>query len=108
MTNDDVRGMIPFTRLKTFSTIFSFLYLTGTSSTPNPMTNTALESTGKVYGFWNGLWDGMTAIFAFIGNLFGGQYGVYQVHNNGNWYDFGFLLGIGAFAGGASISAREQ
>ena len=73
--------------------------------TPNPMTNTALESTGKVYGFWNGLWDGMTAIFAFIGNLFGGHYGIYQVHNNGNWYDFGFLLGIGAFASGSSSAA---
>ncbi len=70
--------------------------------TPNPMTNTALESTGKVYGFWNGLWDGLTAIFAFIGNLFGGHFGIYQVYNNGGWYDFGFLLGVGVFAKGST------
>ena len=76
--------------------------------TPNPMANTPLESTGQVYGFWNGLWDGMTAIFAFMGNIFGGHFGIYQVHNNGGWYDFGFLLGVGAFAGGASSSSRRR
>ena len=76
--------------------------------TVNPMKNTPLEETGKVYGFWNGLWDGWTAVFAFIGNLFGGHYGVYQVHNNGNWYDFGFLLGVGAFAGGSSSAASRR
>ncbi|MFH1295331.1 MAG: hypothetical protein ABIH84_02015 [bacterium] len=76
--------------------------------TANPMKGVALEETGKVYGFWNGLWDGFTAIFAFIGNLFGGHWGIYQVHNNGNWYDFGFLLGIGGFSGGASSSATSS
>jgi len=50
----------------------------------------------------------MTAIFAFIGNIFGGHFGIYQVHNNGGWYDFGFLLGVGAFAGGASSSSRRR
>lgn len=74
--------------------------------TANPMKGVALEYTGRVYGFWNGLWDGFTATFAFIGNLFGGHWGIYQVHNNGNWYDFGYLLGIGAFSGGA-LSRRH-
>jgi hypothetical protein len=76
--------------------------------TANPMKGVALEETGKVYGFWNGLWDGMTAGFAFLFNLFGGHYGIYQVHNNGNWYDFGFLLGVGAFAGGSSSAASSR
>ena len=76
--------------------------------TENPMKNIPLEETNKVYGFWNGLWDGLTAIFAFIGNLFGGHFGVYQVHNNGGWYDFGFLIGIGAFAGGGSSAATRR
>lgn len=79
-------------------------------ATANPMKGVALEQTGKVYGFWNGLWDGMTATFAFIGNLFGGHYGIYQVHNNGNWYDFGFLIGVGAFSGsvGSAASSRRH
>jgi hypothetical protein len=51
-------------------------------------------------GFWQGLWDGWTAVFAWIGNLFGGNYGIYNSGASG-WYDFGFLLGIGAFTGGS-------
>lgn len=83
------------------------LILTACGS-PNPMRGTALEETGKVYGFWNGLWDGLTAVLAFIGNLFGGHYGIYQVHNNGGWYDFGFLLGIGAFAKGSTSAVSYR
>ena len=55
-----------------------------------------------IHGFWKGLWDGMTACIAFIIHLFGGHTNIYEVHNNGGWYNFGFLIGIGAFAKGAS------
>ncbi len=76
-------------------------------ATPNPLRNVPLEQTNQVYGFLSGLWDGVTAIFAFIGNLFdNGRYGIYQVHNNGNWYDFGYLLGIGAFSSGFTASVK--
>lgn len=74
----------------------------------NPMEDVPLQETGRVYGFWNGLWDGWTAGFAFIGNLFGGEFGIYQVHNNGNWYDFGFLLGIGGFTGGSHLTYSRK
>ena len=87
--------------------VFIVLMLTA-CGTENPMKNIPLEQTGKIYGFWRGLWDGLTATFAFIGNLFGGHYGLYQVHNNGNWYDIGFLLGIGAFAAGGSSTIRRR
>ena len=48
-------------------------------------------------GFWWGLWNGWTAVISFIGHLFDNNIAVYDVNNNGGWYDFGFLLGIGAF-----------
>ena len=55
----------------------------------------------KVYNFWSGLWHGMTAGFSFIGSLINPEkYVVYAVNNNGGWYNFGFLLGVGAFTGG--------
>jgi len=53
-----------------------------------------------ISGFWGGLWDGMTACLAFIIHLLGGHTGIYEVHNDGGWYDFGFLIGIGAFTKG--------
>ena len=58
--------------------------------------------TGKVYGFWNGLWHGMIAGFTFIGSLFNHDIAVYAVNNNGGWYNFGFLLGVGAWSGGGT------
>jgi hypothetical protein len=55
--------------------------------------------TGKVYGFWNGLWHGMIAGLTFIGSLFNHDIAVYAVNNNGAWYNLGFLMGAGASLG---------
>ena len=57
---------------------------------------------GNEYGFWGGLWHGIIAPFSFIGSLMSDNIAVYAVNNNGGWYDFGFLLGVGAFLGGSS------
>ena len=73
--------------------------------TATPFVGKPLEETGQVYGFFYGFWDGITAILAFIGNLLGGHFGIYQIHNDGNWYDLGFLLGVGAFTKGATSAA---
>ena len=48
-------------------------------------------------GFFWGFWNGWTAVISFIGHLFDNNIAVYDVNNNGGWYDFGFLIGIGAF-----------
>ncbi|NMB83904.1 hypothetical protein GYA28_01295 [Candidatus Roizmanbacteria bacterium] len=55
----------------------------------------------KPAGFWVGLWHGIIAPLVFIIGLFTANVKVYETNNNGRWYDFGFLLGIGAFSGGA-------
>jgi len=55
----------------------------------------------KPAGFWTGLWHGIIAPFVFIIGLFTDKVRVYEVNNNGRWYDFGFLLGIGGFGGSA-------
>ena len=52
-----------------------------------------------VYGFWGGLWHGMIIIFSWIGSLFSDDIAIYAVNNNGGWYDFGFLLGVGVLGG---------
>jgi hypothetical protein len=47
------------------------------------------------YGFWGGLWHGTISPLSFFGSLFSDNIAVYAVNNNGNWYDFGFVLGAG-------------
>ena len=46
----------------------------------------------------------------FVISLFNDNVSIYEVDNNGNWYDFGFMLGIaGPFSGiggGASRARR--
>ena len=50
------------------------------------------------YGFWWGLWNGLTVGFSFIGQLFNDTIAIYAVDNNGGWYDFGYWLGLGGLA----------
>ncbi len=55
-------------------------------------------------GFWFGLWNGMTAGISFIGSLFNDDIAIYAIYNNGGWYDFGYVIGIGGIFGtGRSI-----
>ena len=49
-------------------------------------------------GFWAGLWHGIIAPIIFFVSLFMTGVRVYETHNKGRWYDFGFLLGVGAYA----------
>ena len=63
--------------------------------------------TEYVYGFWSGLWHGFISVWAFIGSLFSDDISVYAVNNSGGWYDFGFLLGIGAFAKGSETTVSK-
>lgn len=57
-------------------------------------------------GFWWGLWNGLIMPITFIGSLFSDNVAIYDVHNNGGWYDFGFILGISSIfgSGGKAIS----
>jgi hypothetical protein len=67
-----------------------------------------LPTEEHTYGFWGGLWHGIIAFFSFIGSLFYDDIAVYAVNNNGGWYDFGFILGVGALGGGASSGASSR
>jgi len=53
--------------------------------------------TGHQYGFWGGLWHGIIAPFDFIGMLIWDDVTMYAQNNNGAWYAFGFLLGVGGW-----------
>jgi hypothetical protein len=57
-------------------------------------------------GFLLGLVQGFIAPFSFVVSLFSDDVRVYAVPNNGGWYNFGFVLGIGGFASGARQTRR--
>lgn len=62
--------------------------------------------TGQTYGFLGGLWHGIIAPFSFVCSLFMDNVAVWAVNNNGGWYTFGFLIGIGGLGFGGSKASR--
>jgi len=44
-------------------------------------------------GFGSGLWHGFILPVSFIISLFDDSVGIYEIHNNGNLYNLGFVLG---------------
>ena len=64
---------------------------------------------GVVAGFWLGLWQGFIAPFVFVVSLFKSNLGIYEAHNNGAWYNFGYLFGLACFfGGGGNRTARRK
>lgn len=71
--------------------------------------NAGVGSGDDPAGFWLGLWHGLIILVTFVISLFSEEVSVYEVANNGNWYDFGFLLGaMFALGGGGGAGARGR
>ncbi len=82
--------------------VVAFLFVTGCADV-EPI-KPCLE--GKIYGFWNGLWHGLTIPFSFLGSLFSDKISIYAVNNNGGWYDFGYFIGLGGWFGSARSTKK--
>jgi hypothetical protein len=68
-----------------------------------------MNERGTVAGFWLGVWQGFIAPFVFVASLFTSNLNIYEVHNNGAWYNFGYLFGVACFFGGSgNRTARRK
>ena len=81
--------------------------LAGCAPGPNQLAGTA-DAEGEVAGFWVGLWQGAIMPISFLVSLFTADVQIYEVHNNGGWYDFGFVLGAGILFGGGGAGAASR
>ena len=82
--------------------------LAGCAPGLNQFKGTASEH-GVAAGFWLGLWQGFIAPFVFVASLFKNNLNIYEVHNNGAWYNFGYLFGLACcFGGGGNRAARRK
>lgn len=87
--------------------VLALAALAGCAPGPNELTNSRPAS-GNVAGFWMGLWNGLIAPVTFIISLFTKSVQMYEVHNNGGWYNFGFLLGMAIILGGGGGGAASR
>jgi len=81
--------------------------LAGCAPGPN-QSNGTVSQQGVVAGFWLGLWQGFIAPFVFVASLFTSHLSIYEIHNNGAWYNFGYLFGLACvFGGGGNQAVRR-
>ena len=83
------------------------LGVTGCTAGPNELEDVP-DADGEVAGFWEGLLQGFISPFTFLISLFSDSVHVYEVHNNGNWYHFGFLFGASLIFGGSGGGAARR
>lgn len=81
--------------------------ITGCAARPNELVNVP-DDEGEVAGFWQGLWHGFISPFTFLISLFSENLHIYEVHNNGGWYNFGFLFGASIIFGGSGGGAARR
>lgn len=85
--------------------IITLLALTSCAAGPNELAKTG-NSEEKTAGFFQGFWHGFIALFTFIISLFNKNVNIYEVHNDGGWYNFGFILGVMIFFSGSGGAGR--
>lgn len=57
------------------------------------------EQISSIPGLWGGLWHGFSASWTCARNIVSGmRIPIYEVSNSGNWYDVGFVTGMGIYA----------
>jgi len=84
------------------------LVLAACAAGANPNVGMAVGD-GQTAGFWLGLWHGLISPITFLISLFTDNVSIYEVANNGNWYDFGFMIGVSsAFGGGVFGGSRGR
>ena len=81
-----------------------FLIISLTGCVPGDGKNTVDDPAGF---FW-GVWHGWVAPISLIVGLFKEDIRIYEIYNNGWWYDLGFYIAIISGFGGISLSRRKE
>ena len=89
--------------MKLIALLFTLVLLSSCADV-QPNIEPCLE--GHVYGFWGGLWHGLVAPLSWIASLFSDDIAVWAVNNNGGWYNFGFILGVGGITVSSTRSSK--
>ena len=85
--------------------VVAVLVLSSCAAGPNP----AVDGGKDPAGFWLGLWQGFITPVTFLISLFTDEVNIYEVRNNGNWYDFGYVIGLSViFSGGGGAAGRGR
>ncbi|MEC0092624.1 hypothetical protein [Paenibacillus macquariensis] len=85
-------------------TVMLLLIMSLTGCVPGDGKNTVDDPAGF---FW-GVWHGWIAPISLIVGLFKEDIRIYEIYNNGWWYDLGFYIAIISGFGGISLSRSKK
>jgi hypothetical protein len=63
---------------------------------------------GAPANFWLGLWQGLIIYLSFIASWFDNNIVLYQVHNNGFWYNLGYIIALSVSVGAGARASRTK
>ena len=108
MTSDAMTGRTRRTRTAATVALAAamLLLLAACAAGANPTIGAVAPGAEGPAGFWLGLWHGVILPVTWVVSLFTDTVNVYEVHNNGNWYDTGFIFGISMIFGGPFGASR--
>ena len=86
----------------------TLLLLVACTAGANPSVGSVSSGAEEPAGFWLGLWHGVIMPVTWVISLFSDSVNPYEVHNNGNWYDTGFIFGISLVFGGPLGARRAR
>jgi len=85
-------------------TLVAMLLLSSCAPDANPVVGRGEDPAGFLMGLWHGIIFPVT----FVISLFTDDVSVYEAVNSGNWYDFGFILGVMISLGGGGAGAGTK
>lgn len=91
-------------RILILGVIIACLLLTLTGCIPGDGTST----NDKPAGFFWGIWHGWIAPISLIIGLFDKSIRIYEVHNTGWLYDFGYYIAVISGFGGLALSRKKR
>lgn len=86
------------------SLLLLFLVLTLTACVPGNGSN----DSSNLAGFFSGVWHGWIAPVSLIISIFKKNVGIYEIYNNGFFYDLGFYAAVISGFGGLALSRRRK
>ena len=89
------------------SVVLLCAFVAGCAPGPNELAGAARDGAAPA-GFWLGLWHGIISPVVFVISLFSKTAQMYEVHNNGAWYNLGFLFGMSIIFGGGAGGAAHR
>jgi len=67
-----------------------------------------VDLSGAPANFWLGLWQGLIIVLSFIASWFDNNIVLYQVHNNVDFGNLGYLIAVSVSVGGIARGSRTK